>query len=176
MQVSAIIEDGLSKVHALWSVLGGEFPVPIERVLEHHGWVLTASADLDPALAFAVIAPPIQALVVNAHQSGAWQRAGHAIAFAHCLQGHYGPLIIGAVRSAAVVAQSERLTLWLASRILIPETAIEQAASIEELARWCDVAEPLLYARLHTASIRHKQRLLFDAPSQWSVIDRHGTR
>lgn len=131
-------------------------PVPIGYIARSEGWDLYYRDDMTDLYGFAVVDGPIRTITINSEISQAWQR--HAIGHE---MGHYINRDPGRFHlfhyGQWLVDKMERRASIVAARLLIPEDALREMSTIDEIAVACDVPRDLVELRIVSSGYQPEQ-------------------
>lgn len=127
-------------------------PVPIRQVARDEGWIIRFSERMGRLYGVAVVIEDVRVMQINARVSDTYQRLAIAHEMGHVLNGdasaiHFcsptGGSFAGWLRN-----RQERQASIAAARILIPDWALGDAETIQEIASLCEVPDELVKLRV----------------------------
>lgn len=127
-------------------------PVPIRQVARDEGWDIYFYEGMTNLYGVGVVNGPVRLMYINADVTPSWQR--HAIAHE---MGHFINDDPGSIHLCHqwpwLNNKTERRASIVAGKLLIPDAALREMGSIDEIATACNVPVDLVELRIVTGGV-----------------------
>lgn len=127
-------------------------PVPIRQVARDEGWDIYFHEGMSNLYGVGVVNGPVRLMYINADVSTSWQRHAIAHEMGHFINDDPGTIHL-CHQWPWLANKTERRASIVAGRILIPDAALTEFATIDEIAAACNVPSDLVELRIETSGI-----------------------
>lgn len=144
--------------------LHSTIPVPIRQLVWDRGWVLRFRERIYPFYGYAIVAGPAKVMTINASTHPYWQRyvMGHEIG--HDNNGDLGSFDVVRDNQLHIHQKQERAADIVAAHLLIPDFALVEYETIQQVAAACQVPPSLVRLRLNARiDLYHQDQTLLSA-------------
>lgn len=150
MALSTTAERAIQRMVERWDLhtsIAYALPVPIAQVARNEGWTVRYVEGLYPLYGFAAVRGYKRLMGINADVARAYQRMAIAHEMGHVLNGDASSLHFCS-EWEWLYNKQERRASEVAAAILIPDAALRELATIDEIAAMCDVPVELVEIRV----------------------------